>query len=111
MALVLLSKAKNGQYINRTDTTADTEIQTLINDVSQRAVTYMDRETDYTMATCPADVSDAVCKQVTAEYIYRDSIGTSSKSYQDGSSDKKETDEGWLPEVKAVLDRHRTLYV
>lgn len=108
MGLVTLAKVKSITYLNISATTYDTELQTLIDDVSAAAIAYLDRDTAYTEATCPADVSDALCLQIASRWRLKETPGQIRHDYEDGSSDKFNLDE-WIPQVQQVLDRKREI--
>jgi hypothetical protein len=108
MGLVTLAKVKSASYLNISAATYDTELQTLIDDVSAAATAYMDRDTAYTSATCPADVSDAICTQVAFRWRHRETPGQLRHEYEDGSADKFAVDE-WIPSVLSTLDRKREI--
>ena len=105
MALVTLTKVKSATYLDFTLSTYDTELQTLIDDVSQRAVQYMDRATAYTIATVPADVSDALCTQIAFNWKHRETPGQTSHQYENGSAEINS--DGFIPATKQVIDLHR----
>ena len=105
MALVTLAKVKSATYLDFSLSTWDTELQTLIDDVSQRAVQHMDRATAYTLTTVPADVSDAICTQVAFAWRHKDTPGQTSHQYEDGSSEIN--NDAFIPSVKQVIDLHR----
>lgn len=110
MALVSLDKVKSATYLNISGASNDVELQELIDDVSQRAVQYMDRETAYDEDTCPADVSDAICKQVSHDWRHRESPGQTVHVYEDGSADKFGSEE-FIPLTKRVLNLHREFLI
>uniref|UniRef100_A0A6M3L958 Putative head-tail connector n=1 Tax=viral metagenome TaxID=1070528 RepID=A0A6M3L958_9ZZZZ len=108
MGLVTLAKVKSAAYLNISADTYDTELQTLIDDVSNAASSYLDLDTDYTQATCPASLSDALCLQISFRWRHRETPGQQSHQYEDGSADKFGIDE-FIPGVKNVLDRYRSI--
>ena len=105
--LVELTKLKSERYLNQVSDTYDSVLETLIADISQRANTFMDRDTGYTVTTCPADVSDAVCKQIMAEWKHKNFIGMNSTQEEDGSGSLIEFEEGFIPEVLRVLEKYK----
>ena len=108
MGLVTLAKVKSASYLDISATTYDVEMQLLIDDVSGAVNTYMDRDTDYTIDTVTAGVSDAVCQEVAFRWRHRTTPGQIRHDYEGGSSDKFTVDE-FIPSVKQVLDRHREI--
>jgi hypothetical protein len=60
----------------------------------------------------PADLVEACLMQVTYEHKQRETPGLTSVSYKDGSINKNELKNGWLPKVYEVLEqyRRRTLF-
>lgn len=105
--LILLTKLKLAQYLNIDGDNSDTQLGTLISDVSQRAHEEMDRETEYDIDTVPADVSDAVCKQCAWEWKLRKDWGSTGTTYEDGTINKPTEEDDWLTGVRSTLWRHK----
>ena len=96
---------KNQQYLNITGTSYDTELQTLLEAITDRAVLYIDDEDlDETAYSPSLSLIRAILLQATYEWRRKNDIGLSSQTFPDGSVNKYDVSE-WLSEVKKILDR------
>jgi len=107
MAITLTVAYVKEQFLtDMTRTDHDTLLENLIIDVVARAVAYID-DTDVTgQSTLHASLQRPLAKQVSYEYRQRTSPGLQSVTFPDGSVNKFSDDE-WITDVKAALDRSR----
>jgi len=112
MNYTTLAKVKSSMYVNLpSDSSFDTELETLIEDVSQRAESFLDHATPYADITeVPKSINDAVAKQVNYEFRRRKDPGLSSQSFPDGSVNKFDVGE-WLKGVEATLNGARRIKI
>jgi len=112
MNYTTLAKVKSSMYVNLpTDSSFDAELETLIEDVSNRAESTLDHAVPYADITeVPKAINDAVAKQVTYEFRRRKDIGLQSQSFPDGSVNKFDTGE-WLKGVSETLNGARRIKV
>ena len=57
----------------------------------------------------PVDLIEACIMQVTYEHKQRETPGLTSVSFKDGSVNKNELKDGWLPKVFECLERYRRI--
>jgi hypothetical protein len=104
---ITITQMKSPLYIDKaTSTSFDTEIQDLINDVSDEAIDYMDNEDITVVADFTTVIERALRIQINYEFRRRHDPGLSSVQYSDGSINKFSVAE-WIPKVKRILDRNR----
>lgn len=90
-------------YLDKKDSTEDTKIQSVIDQVESNAREYVDGTA---IIDFPPGALDKLKKQIAYEFTRRHDIGLTSRSAPDGSVSKFEVDE-WLPDVRQSLDRIR----
>lgn len=112
MNYTTLSKVKSAQYTNLpSDSSFDVELETLIEDISQRAEAHLDHAVPYADITeVPKSINDAIAKQVAYEFRRRKDTGLSSVSFPDGSVNKFDTGE-WIKGVEQTLNGARRIKI
>lgn len=94
---------KTNRFLNITSTEYDTAIEGIIDDVTVRVLSWMDRDD---LAELTAELSGAVAKQAAYEFLRRKDPGLISVTFPDGSVNKLNANE-WLDTVESVLERNR----
>jgi len=112
MATIDLTALKSETYLAITVATWDTELQELLDEVTNRAVAWLDNDTwaDITDLETDASLVRCVLKQAAYEWRRRKDPGLNSVTFPDGSINKYDVEE-WLSEVKSVLDRYKEITV
>jgi hypothetical protein len=98
---------KSASYCNIKGTEFDAGLNIRAQSVTARMQRWLSGATWVANATPPADLVEACLMQVTYEHKQRETPGLTSVSFKDGSINKNELKDGWLPKVHDVLSRYR----
>lgn len=108
---ITLNKVKSDLFLGIDNTSYDTSLQYLIDEIIRQAIDYIDEPDTITSATTlPKVVEKALMKQIAYEWRRRKDLGLSSQQFPDGGVNKWEVGE-WLSQVEAVLIRHRRVSI
>jgi hypothetical protein len=94
---------KTNRFLDISVSTFDTAIEEMIDDVTVRALSWMDRDD---LEELNAELSGAVAKQAAYEFLRRKDPGLISVTFADGTVNKLNANE-WLDTVQSVLERNR----
>jgi len=108
---ITVSKIKE-DYLNVDMTTLefDSMITAYINGVVKGAIDYIDDPNYTAQSNLPSYLEFYLCRQVAYIFRQRKTLGLSSQSMGEGSTNKYEIEE-WLPDVRAALDRIMTITI
>jgi hypothetical protein len=106
-----VTELKGSQYLGITVNTYDIPLCVLLESITERAINYID-DADLDENTYVPDLSltRAILMQATYEWRRRNDLGLTSMTMPDGSINKFTVD-GWLPEVKKIIDNYRRLNI
>jgi hypothetical protein len=100
---------KSASYCNLRTTEFDAGLTVRAQAVTARMQRRLNSPTWVTNATPPADLVEACLMQVTYEHKQRETPGLTSVTFKDGSINKNDLKEGWLPKVFEVLESYRKI--
>jgi hypothetical protein len=106
---ITLARLKTSLYCDCEDTMEhDAVITELITAVEAEVINYLENDDITAASNFDTTLERAVCKQIAYEFNRRKDLGLSSVSYPDGSVSKYEIEE-FLPSVRKILERYRTI--
>jgi hypothetical protein len=94
---------KSNRFLDISVSTFDTAIEGMIDDVTTRALSWMDRDD---LEELNNEISGAIAKQSSYEFLRRKDPGLMQVTFADGTINKLNADE-WLDTVESVLERNR----
>lgn len=100
---------KSASYCNLRGNEFDSALTIRAQAVTKRMQRRLNSPTWVTNATPPADLVEACLMQVTYEHKQRETPGLSTVSFKDGTINKNDLKDGWLPKVFDVLESYRRI--
>lgn len=99
---------KSEAYLNITDSSRDSLLQSLIDDIIKEAIDVLNDDTIIDKDTLPASLERKLYKQCAYEWRRKGDLGLSAQVFPDGNVNKLTLAE-WLSDVRDALERHRSI--